>query len=71
VFPITSASILVRRKQSSASPGVQTMGSRLLNKVLPFADATFDVIASDFVFEHIDAPDRVARELDRVLKPGG
>jgi len=47
------------------------MGSRLLNKVLPFADATFDVIASDFVFEHIDAPDRVARELDRVLKPGG
>lgn len=38
---------------------------------LPFANAAFDMIVSDFAFEHIDAPERVARELDRVLKPGG
>ena len=38
---------------------------------LPFADATFDMIVSDFAFEHVTEPARVARELDRVLKPGG
>ena len=38
---------------------------------LPFPDATFDLIVSDFAFEHVDVPENVARELDRVLKPGG
>jgi SAM-dependent methyltransferase len=38
---------------------------------LPFTDATFDLIVSDFVFEHIADPARVASELDRVLKPDG
>lgn len=38
---------------------------------LPFADATFDVIVSDMTFEHIENPDAVARELLRVLVPGG
>lgn len=38
---------------------------------LPFQDAAFDLILSDFVFEHIAEPTWAARELDRVLKPGG
>lgn len=38
---------------------------------LPFASATFDMIVSDFAFEHIAEPEHVARELDRILKPGG
>lgn len=38
---------------------------------LPFADATFDLIVSDFVFEHIADPSRVSAELRRVLKSGG
>jgi SAM-dependent methyltransferase len=41
------------------------------DKPLPFADATFDMIVSDFAFEHINEPAHVARELDRMLKPGG
>ncbi|MET4208716.1 class I SAM-dependent methyltransferase [Bradyrhizobium sp. LA2.1] len=38
---------------------------------LPIADQSIDVIVSDFVFEHLQDPARAARELDRVLKPGG
>jgi SAM-dependent methyltransferase len=38
---------------------------------LPFDDETFDVIVSDFVFEHVESPEQLALELQRVLKPGG
>ncbi len=38
---------------------------------LPFADATFDIAISSHVAEHLTQPERVFRELARVLKPGG
>lgn len=38
---------------------------------LPFDDRSIDVIVSDFTFEHLAEPAVVARELDRVLRPGG
>lgn len=38
---------------------------------LPYEDATFDVVFSKYVFEHLDRPLNVLRELRRVLKPGG
>ena len=38
---------------------------------LPFADATFDRIIASEVMEHIDDDHAAARELARVLKPGG
>lgn len=38
---------------------------------LPFADATFDVVMSLDVFEHIADSDGHLREVRRVLKPGG
>lgn len=34
-------------------------------------DGTADLIVSDFTFEHIADPESSARELDRLLKPGG
>lgn len=40
-------------------------------KPLPYADASFDLIFSSWVFEHVADPDMVSRELLRVLKPGG
>jgi SAM-dependent methyltransferase len=40
------------------------------DRPLPFEDATFDLIVSDYVFEHIEKPEWVAAELRRVMKPG-
>lgn len=38
---------------------------------LPFPDASFDVVFSHAVFEHLKDPQRAALEVRRVLKPGG
>jgi len=38
---------------------------------LPFADATFDVVLSTEVIEHIPHPSQAVREFGRVLKRGG
>src|SRR3546814_2786830 len=38
---------------------------------LPFEADAFDLIVSDYVFEHVDDASAVARELQRVLRPGG
>ncbi len=38
---------------------------------LPFATATFDCAVCEQVLEHLHHPDRVLREIGRVLKPGG
>jgi SAM-dependent methyltransferase len=41
------------------------------NGRLPFADAEFDLIICDWVLEHVTEPDKFAREVLRVLRPGG
>lgn len=38
---------------------------------LPLDDEAVDLIVADFSFEHVERPERVSAELDRVLKPGG
>jgi ubiquinone/menaquinone biosynthesis C-methylase UbiE len=38
---------------------------------LPFSDQSFDAALSAFVMTHVDDPDAAARDLRRVLRPGG
>lgn len=38
---------------------------------LPLESGSVDLVVSDYVFEHIDDPQGLGLELDRVLKPGG
>lgn len=38
---------------------------------LPYPDERFDIVIARSVFEHIDDPQTTARELLRVVKPGG
>jgi len=38
---------------------------------LPFADGTFDIVIALHVIEHIEQPQLLAREVSRVLRPGG
>lgn len=38
---------------------------------LPLADASVDLVVSDFTFEHIDDPAWAGRELTRIVRPGG
>lgn len=38
---------------------------------LPFPDADFDAVLHNSVFEHLHSPWLAAREIHRVLKPGG
>jgi SAM-dependent methyltransferase len=38
---------------------------------LPYPDATFDLVISKYVFEHLERPGLAMRELRRVLKPRG
>ncbi|UTN04607.1 class I SAM-dependent methyltransferase [Flavobacterium bizetiae] len=40
-------------------------------KIMPFIDASFDVVISTEVLEHVSDPDAYLAEVKRVLKPGG
>ena len=41
------------------------------SNVFPFADDSFDIVASSGVFELLGRPEHVIAEMGRVLKPGG
>ncbi len=51
------------------APGVSVVQADL--ERLPFEDATFDVVMSRSVFEHLARPAAVLAELSRVMKHGG
>jgi SAM-dependent methyltransferase len=44
---------------------------RIEDNRLPFDDASFDVVVSNQVFEHVFQPQLILPEINRVLRPGG
>ncbi len=53
-------------------PGTMNNGIRCENlEKLMFPDESFDIFITQDVFEHIFRPDVAAREIMRVLRPGG
>jgi ubiquinone/menaquinone biosynthesis C-methylase UbiE len=41
------------------------------SSALPFADGSFDLVTSNMVFEHVEDPRAIVREIRRVLRRGG
>ena len=56
-------------KQSASSPGLQAVGG--YSEALPFPDASFERIIMVDALHHVLDPAESAREMLRVLKPGG
>ncbi|MEX2049116.1 MAG: class I SAM-dependent methyltransferase [Gemmatimonadota bacterium] len=62
--------LVEERASLAASRGVDVQVGDL-NERLPYEDATFDVVCSHQVIEHLVDPDTFLRELFRILKPHG
>lgn len=67
---LTDAAIATTRARLEMY-GFQSTLQRVDAEVLPFPDASFDVVYSWGVIHHSAHPDRILREIHRVLRPGG
>ncbi len=67
---LTAAAIETAR-QHLALYGFESDLRRLDAETLPFDDDQFDVVYSWGVIHHSERPERIIREIHRVLKPGG
>jgi SAM-dependent methyltransferase len=69
-FRVTGADVstkaLQQYRSTTSNPGVLLDAQHL-----PFPDDAFDVVVSDDVIEHLVDTDAYAREIHRVLRPGG
>jgi ubiquinone/menaquinone biosynthesis C-methylase UbiE len=67
-----SAEAIVSAQAAASAAGVANVRFEQASiYALPFADGAFDVAFAHAVFQHLEAPVEAARELYRVLKPGG
>jgi SAM-dependent methyltransferase len=72
-FKVTTADILIHQdlvflRKELRLPIEQTVG---VGEALPFADDTFHIVLCLDTIEHVPDPNGMAREIMRVLKPGG
>lgn len=64
--------ILERARQSASAEGIANLFCGLGDaRALPLADASLDVIVTSYSLHHIPGPERVIREMARVLRRGG
>ena len=67
---LTEAGVEITRRRLAAY-GFMSDLQRADAESLPFPDASFDLVYSWGVIHHSEHPDRIIREILRVLKPGG
>lgn len=68
-----SPEMIERATRKAARAGLDVRFERAVAEALPFPDAHFDVVLSTLMLHHLPRPARqqCAREIRRVLKPGG
>jgi 2-polyprenyl-6-hydroxyphenyl methylase/3-demethylubiquinone-9 3-methyltransferase len=64
----SQASIEVAARHDATGRARYVLGDALL---MPFGDATFDVVCAMDFLEHVEEPGQAIAEISRVLKPGG
>jgi 2-polyprenyl-6-hydroxyphenyl methylase / 3-demethylubiquinone-9 3-methyltransferase len=62
---------IVTARAHAATSGLRIDYQTGSGEQLPFADASFELVACCDVLEHVDDVDRVISEIARVMKPGG
>lgn len=70
LYGVDVSSVLLGQALQRPSPRPLSVHQAAL-EAIPFADASFDAIASHEVVEHVEDPAVVLKEFFRVLKPGG
>ena len=68
---VTCMDISVQALAETKAKGFSPLIASAEGIVLPFRDATFDVVVIDEVVEHLVDTDSIMSEIHRVLKPGG
>ncbi len=66
---LEASQLNLARDEPGCPPNLQYVQAGVYD--LPFPDGHFDAVFAHALFEHIAAPVRAAREICRVLKPGG
>jgi SAM-dependent methyltransferase len=67
---VVGVELIEHLAQEARGRGIEVVGADL-NARLPFDDASFDVIHSNQVIEHLWNTDNMLREIRRLLKPDG
>jgi len=64
--------MLAKTAELAAGRGLRNLETRTADaELLPFEDASFDLVTCRLAFHHFPNPRRAASELARVLRPGG